>query len=70
MKKVILMAIISLIFSSCAELQQVASQPYTNTTGSKVTGAENISGLKSSLNIGIEQAVSTLGAENGFYQNA
>jgi len=70
MKKVILMAIISLIFSSCAELQQVASQLYTNTTGSKVTGAENISGLKSSLNIGIEQAVSTLGAENGFYQNA
>jgi hypothetical protein len=72
MKKGILMVIACLIFASCAELQQVASQLSTNTniTGSKVTNTENISGLKSSLNIGIEQAVSNLGVENGFYKNA
>jgi hypothetical protein len=50
---------------------QVASQLGT-TAGSAlpVTNAENISGLKSSLNIGIEQAVSNLGVQDGFYKNA
>lgn len=72
MKKVILVLIISLAFSSCAELQQVASQLSTTlpVTSSSVTNVENISGLKSSLKIGIEKAVSNLGVENGFYQNA
>jgi hypothetical protein len=50
---------------------QVASQLGT-TAGSvlPVTNAENISGLKSSLNIGIEQAVSNLGVQDGFYKDA
>jgi hypothetical protein len=35
-----------------------------------ITNTENISGLKSSLNIGIEKAVKTLGVENGFFNDA
>ena len=71
MKKTILFAIICLSFASCSQLMQVASQLGT-TAGSAlpVTNAENISGLKSSLNIGIEQAVSNLGVQDGFYKDA
>ncbi|MDP4239851.1 MAG: DUF4197 domain-containing protein [Bacteroidota bacterium] len=70
MKKIALMAFISLFLSSCAQLMQVTSQLATiPATGSQVTNAENISGLKSSLSIGIEHAVSALGVENGFYKN-
>jgi len=71
MKKTILFAIICLSFTSCSQLMQVASQLGT-TAGSAlpVTNAENISGLKSSLNIGIEQAVSNLGVQDGFYKDA
>jgi len=72
MKKTILVAIIGLCFLSCAELQQVASQLSSAlpATSSGITNAENISGLKNSLTIGIEKAVSNLGVENGFYKNA
>jgi len=72
MKRVILIALVGITISACAQLQKVASQIATNTNiaGSKVTNAENVSGLKSSLNIGIEQAVSSLGVENGFYKDA
>jgi len=71
MKKFFLALSLSLLFSSCTELLQVASQ-YSKTaiTTTGVSNAENISGLKSSLNIGIEKAVSTLGIENGFYKDA
>lgn len=40
------------------------------TKSTTVSDAENISGLKSSLNIGIEEAVKTLGVENGFFNDA
>ncbi len=71
MKKTIFFAIICLSFVSCSQLMQVANQLGT-TAGSAlpVTNAENISGLKSSLNIGIEQAVSNLGVQDGFYKDA
>lgn len=65
---VILLALLS--FSSCSELLQVASQYGTTSTNLPITNAENISGLKSSLDVGIEKAVSLLGVENGFYANA
>ncbi len=67
MKKNILLFIISISFISCAELLQIASQ--TSST-MPVTNAENVSGLKSSLDIGIEKAVGILGTENGFYNDA
>lgn len=73
MKKVFSLIVLMLILCSCAQLMQVASQISTaipTNTPTGVTNAENISGLKNSLSIGIEQAVANLGVENGFYQNA
>lgn len=72
MKKQILLAITCLIVTSCSELLQVASQ-YSSTVKLPTVGvsnSENISGLKSSLNVGLDKAVSTLGVENGFYENS
>ena len=69
MKQLIAIILIGLTFTSCAELLQVVSQ-YSTANTSVVTNAENISGLKSSLNIGIEKAVDNLGIENGFFNNA
>jgi len=73
MKRFILPVIISFALTSCAQIQQVANQLSTAlpaTSGKTVTNAENISGLKSSLSVGIEHAVSNLGVEDGFYKNA
>lgn len=71
MKHLLFSLFFILTITSCSELLKVASQ-YANTSISPagVTNAENISGLKSSLNIGIEQAVSNLGVEDGFYKDA
>lgn len=70
MKKLLLSVFICLTVSSCAELMQIASQYPISNNSTAVTNAENISGLKSSLNIGIEKAVGNLGIENGFFNNA
>lgn len=69
MKKTSLLIAILFVFCSCAELLQVASQ-YATTSTKKVSNTENIAGLKSSLNVGIEKAVGNLGIENGFFKNA
>ena len=66
MKKLILITLASLALSlsSCNELLQIA-----NTMGNQdipVSEAENAAGLKSSLDVGIENAVNILGIENGF----
>jgi len=71
MKKIIFIALTCVTLSSCAELMQVATDLGTNVnSGMPVTNAENISGLKSSLNVGIDQAVGSLGVENGFFNDA
>lgn len=71
MFKSIFFFIICLSFFSCAELMQVVNQYSTNQNiNVPVSNTENISGLKSSLNIGIEQAVNNLGVENGFFNDA
>lgn len=64
MKKFILLAMIVVGFTSCAELLQLAN------AGMPITEEENANGLKSSLNVGIENAVKILGAENGFMNDA
>lgn len=71
MKKSISVVALVLMFTSCVELQNIAKQ-YGMTGGMSipVTNAENISGLKSSLDIGIEKAVGNLSLENGFLGNA
>ena len=66
MKKLILITLASLALSlsSCNELLQIA-----NTMGNPdipVSESENAAGLKSSLDVGIENAVNILGIENGF----
>lgn len=71
MKNISFVLLICIVFVSCSELKQVANQVLSSTnTTLPVTNDENISGLKSSLNVGIEQAVSALGIENGFYNDA
>jgi hypothetical protein len=71
MKNIFYASLFMLTFSSCAELMQVVNNAAGNTnTSLPVTNAENISGLKSALNVGIKEAVENLGIENGFYQNA
>lgn len=66
MKK--LLAVTTILFlSSCAELQQVASQyPMPGTTMSQ---AEIASGLKEALNNGISKQVSKLTVTDGFFKN-
>jgi hypothetical protein len=71
MKKIILFSGLLLCLSSCAELMNIATRIDSGVSSTTpVTEAENISGLKTSLNIGIEKAVENLGIENGFFGNA
>ncbi|MDO9154355.1 MAG: DUF4197 domain-containing protein [Paludibacter sp.] len=67
MKKILIALITCVSFTSCAELLQIVSQTPTTIP---VTNAENILGLKSSLDVGIEKAVGFLGIENGFFNDA
>jgi len=65
MKKIIALFGI-LILSSCAELQQIASQ-LPQEYG--VSNAEISSGLKQALQFGIDKEVTSLAEENGFFSN-
>jgi hypothetical protein len=63
MKKLWILILLPL-FSGCAELQEIASQ-YPGT----VTNTEIATGLKQALEQGIDQQVTRLAQENGFYKN-
>ncbi len=65
MKKIIAFAAI-LLLSSCAELQQIASQ-LPQEYG--VSDAEISSGLKQALEFGIDKEVTNLAKEDGFFRN-
>ncbi|MFN2260671.1 MAG: DUF4197 domain-containing protein [Psychroflexus sp.] len=65
MKKLLLIPILFFI-SSCAELQQVAEEVNNNRNLSENQIAE---ALKQALNKGIDEQVSKLTQENGFYKN-
>lgn len=71
MKKYIFIAVLAIALSSCAELMKIAQEVNipTSSVNIPVTNAENISGLKSSLDVGIEKAVGLLSVENAFYGN-
>jgi len=69
MQKLISIIFIALLTCSCAELLQVAKSLNEMNSNLGTSNAENISGLKSSLNVGLEKAVNMLGAENGFYND-
>lgn len=65
MKKIIALFLI-FSFSSCSELQNIASQLPQDYT---LTDSEISSGLKQALQFGIDREVTKLGEENGFYNN-
>lgn len=65
MKKIIALFTV-LLLTSCAELQQIASQ-IPNNYG--VTDAEISSGLRQALQFGIDKEVTNLAKENGFFRN-
>ena len=65
MKKLIALAGI-LVLTSCAELQQIATQ-IPNRYG--VSDAEISSGLRQALEFGIDKEVTSLAKENGFFSN-
>lgn len=68
MKKLLLAGIIALTLTSCNELLQVASA--LGTSSLPVSEAENSAGLRSSLDVGIVNAVNLLSVENGFMNDA
>lgn len=65
MKKLIALAGI-LVLTSCAELQQIATQI---PNGYGVSDAEISSGLRQALEFGIDKEVTSLAKENGFFSN-
>ncbi|MDD3078045.1 MAG: DUF4197 domain-containing protein [Paludibacter sp.] len=70
MRKILLLFAVAVLMTSCAQLLNIANQVSTATGTTSITNADNIAGLKSALNIGIENAVSVLGKENGFFNDA
>ncbi|MDR0812283.1 MAG: DUF4197 domain-containing protein [Paludibacter sp.] len=73
MKQKLFFIIVAVAMSSCAELQKVAQnvdwEKIASAAGG-VSNSENILGLKSSLNVGIENAVGILGKQDGFLKDA
>jgi len=66
MKKIFLISALIIFFSSCQVLEQILKQAAASTTPSE---AEIVEGLKKSLEIGTNSAVSTLNKKDGFYGN-
>ena len=62
------MVLAALTLTSCNELLQVANA--LGTSALPVSETENAAGLKSSLDVGIVNAVNLLGVENGFMNDA
>jgi len=71
LKRLLLALIVLSSFNSCSELLKIAQEVSlkTGTSPLPVSNTENIAGLKSSLNVGIEKAVGFLSVENAFYGN-
>lgn len=65
MRKILLLPVL-ILFCSCAELQQVAEEIHNNRglTEGQISG-----GLKEALNKGVDDQVTKLTQENGFYNN-
>jgi len=62
----LLLPLLFLSFSSCAELQQVVNQ-LPDATG--ISNAEIASGLREALDMGIDRQVAKLTQKDGFYKN-
>jgi hypothetical protein len=73
MKDIYIVALATLTIYSCDTLQQVAGEvlaPTEGTTSSALTNADVISGLKSALNVAINNAVSSTSVTDGFNTNS
>lgn len=74
MKKVFFISLLAIMLTSCAELLSIlgtaATTATTTTAPVGITQEENVSGLKSALNVGIESAVKSLGVKDGFFGDA
>lgn len=72
MKKIYIIALATLTVYSCDTLNQVAGEVLTPTeTGeAKLTNADVISGLKSALNVAINNAVASTSVTDGFNANS
>ncbi|MFZ0488764.1 MAG: DUF4197 domain-containing protein, partial [Salegentibacter sp.] len=66
MKKIYFLSIL-IFFTSCSELQNIASQ--LPQSGYGITNAEIASGLRQALNFGVDKQVTKLTQENGFFSN-
>lgn len=66
MKKVLILCLL-VAFTSCAELQGIATQ--FPQTGYGITNAEMAAGLRQALDFGIDKQVSKLTEKDGFYKN-
>ncbi len=66
MKNIIYSSIILIFLSSCADLGRIAKQLNAIAEAQIPTEQENVSGIKSALNIGIQEAISRLGRVDGF----
>ncbi|MGA9590516.1 MAG: DUF4197 domain-containing protein [Salegentibacter sp.] len=66
MKKIYFLSIL-IFFTSCSELQNIASQ--LPQSGYGITNAEIASGLRQALNFGVDKQVAKLTQENGFFSN-
>lgn len=69
MKKIVFLTASCLFLGGCAQLPQILNQVQTTVNANQITNADNVAGLKSSLNVGIENAVATLGNSDGFLKN-
>lgn len=60
-----------LLFSSCTELQQIATQIPTQQTGgiAGVSSTRIAEGLKQALNFGVQEGITSLGKKDGFFGN-
>ena len=66
MMKKILILVVAVSLSGCAEMQQVMNQ-FPQTQG--IGGLDIAGGLKEALNNGISKQVTKLTATDGFYKN-
>lgn len=68
MKKLHVILILTLAFTSCAELQTMVGQ-YATGQSLPLTSSEVVHGLKEALKIGSNNAAGILSAEDGFYKD-
>lgn len=72
-KRIVGLSIVSIFLFGCAELQEIASQLPTTTTGGGLNGISNErigAGLKEALEFGVQDGVQILGKKDGFFKNA